>query len=150
MWKIRLECLLKPVFICGSSALRYNLPMVTLSIPAPHRRWLACALVLCLSGAGTLLHADERDHADHDIARQALEQGKVLPLRTVLEKVERDYQGQAVKVEFEQEGGRYIYEIRLLQNDGRMAKLKVDAVDGKVLDVRRKEHAKDQDAHPHR
>jgi uncharacterized membrane protein YkoI len=55
-----------------------------------------------------------------------------------------------VKVEFDEDDGRYIYEIRLLQNDGRMAKLKVDAMDGKVLEVRRKEKAKDRDAHPHR
>ena len=109
-------------------------------------RLLARALALCLVGTTPVLHADD----DHEMARQALAQGKVLALRTVLEKVERDYQGQVVKVEFEQEGGRYIYEIRLLQNDGRMAKLKVDAVDGKVLDIRRREHTKDRDAHPHR
>ena len=42
-------------------------------------------------------------------------------------------------MEFEQDDGRFIYEIRLLQSDGRMAKLKVDAVDGRVLDIRRKE-----------
>ena len=119
---------------------------MNLSTTSFHRRLLARALALCLAGATPLLHAD----GDHDKARHALVQGKVQPLRTVLEKVERDYQGQAVKVEFEQEDGRYIYEIRLLQNDGRMAKLKVDAVDGKVLDIRRREHTKDRDAHPHR
>ena len=54
------------------------------------------------------------------------------------------------QVDFDEDDGRYIYEIRLLQNDGRMAKLKVDAVDGKVLEVRRKEKTKDRDAHPHR
>ena len=40
---------------------------------------------------------------------------------------------------FEHDDGRYIYEIRLLQADGRMAKLKVDAVDGKLLSIKRKE-----------
>lgn len=119
---------------------------MNLSTTSFHRRLLARALALCLAGATPLLYAD----GDHDKARQALVQGKVQPLRTVLEKVERDYQGQAVKVEFDEDDGRYIYEIRLLQNDGRMAKLKVDAVDGKVLEVRRKEQAKDRDAHPHR
>ncbi|OYW19489.1 MAG: hypothetical protein B7Z54_03745 [Sphingobacteriales bacterium 12-47-4] len=49
------------------------------------------------------------------MARQALERGQVLPLRTVLEKVEREYQGQVLKVEFEHDDGRFIYEIRLLQ-----------------------------------
>ena len=116
----------------------------------PLRRWLLSGLALCMLGAFPLLRADERNHGDHAMALQALEQGRVLPLRTVLEKVERDYQGQALKVEFEQDDGRFIYEIRLLQSDGRMVKLKVDAVDGRVLDIRRKERGGDRDAHPRR
>jgi len=90
--------------------------------------------------AGTAAQAAERGHGDHDLARQALERGQVLPLRTVLEKVEREYQGQVLKVEFEHDDGRFLYEIRLLQQDGRMAKLKIDAVDGRVLQIKRKEH----------
>lgn len=77
--------------------------------------------------------------SDHELARQALQQGKVLPLRTVLDQVERDYQGQVVKVEFEHDDGRFIYEMRVLHPDGKLSKLKIDAVDGKVLSVRRKE-----------
>lgn len=85
-------------------------------------------------------HERGREHGhDHHMARQALEQGRVLPLRSVLEKVERDYQGQVLKIEFEQERGQFFYEIRLLQSDGRMAKLKVDAVDGRVLFIKRRE-----------
>ena len=112
------------------------------------RRWVLSGLALCMLGAFPLLRADERNHGDHAMALQALEQGRVLPLRTVLEKIERDYQGQALKVEFEQDDGRFIYEIRLLH--GRMVKLKVDAVDGKVLETKRKEPGKDRDAHPRR
>ncbi|MBS0465822.1 MAG: PepSY domain-containing protein [Proteobacteria bacterium] len=94
------------------------------------------ALALGVWGAAGSLHADDR--SDHELARQALQQGQVLPLRSVLERIERDYQGQVLKVEFERDDGRYIYEIRLLQQDGRMAKLKVDAVDGRVLSIKRK------------
>ncbi len=112
------------------------------------RRLAATLLALLLLGASPLLRAD--DHRSHELARQALEQGRVLPLRTVLEKIERDYQGQALKVEFEQDDGRFLYKIRLLQSDGRMVKLKVDAVDGKVLESKRKEPGKDRDAHPRR
>ncbi|WP_416401005.1 PepSY domain-containing protein [Alicycliphilus denitrificans] len=93
------------------------------------------ALVLGTLGAGGALHADE---GDHELAREALRQGQVLPLRQVLDKVEREYQGQVLKIEFERDDGRYVYEIRLLQKDGRMAKLKVDAVDGRVLKIKRK------------
>ena len=116
----------------------------------PLRRLVLCCLALLLLGGSPVLRADDHDHGSHELARQALEQGRVLPLRTVLEKIERDYQGQALKVEFEQDDGRFLYKIRLLQSDGRMVKLKVDAVDGKVLETKRKEQRKDRDAHPRR
>ena len=110
-----------------------------MTVPATrHPRRLA--LLGLLAGglvAGAPLHAEPNDH---DLARQALQQGKVLPLRTVLEKVEREYQGQVLKVEFEHDDGRFLYEIRLLQQDGRVAVLKIDAVDGRVLQIKRKEH----------
>ena len=64
--------------------------------------------------------------------------GLVGPDGALLDRVERAYQGQALKVEFEQDDGRFIYEIRLLQRDGRLVKLKVDAVDGRVLKIKRK------------
>ena len=99
------------------------------------RRHALLAVLACALGLPAWAHG----HGDHDLARQALEHGRVLPLRTVLDKVEHDYQGQVLKIEFEQEDGRFIYEIRVLQRDGRMAKLKVDAVDGRVLKIQRKE-----------
>lgn len=116
----------------------------------PLRRLILSCVALCLLGASPLLRADDDDHGAHELARQALEQGRVLPLRAVLEKIERDYQGQALKVEFEQDDGRFLYKIRLLQSDGRMVKLKVNAVDGKVLEIKRKEHGRDKDAHSRR
>ena len=107
---------------------------------ALRRPFVLMALAVAAATTGTAAQAAERGHGDHDLARQALERGQVLPLRTVLEKVEREYQGQVLKVEFEHDDGRFIYEIRLLQQDGRMAKLKIDAVDGRVLQIKRKEH----------
>lgn len=83
--------------------------------------------------------------SDHELARQALENGKVLPLSTVLAKVEHDYPGQPLKIEFEREHGRFIYEIRLLQPDGRIAKLRVDAFNGQLISVQRKDTDKDKD-----
>lgn len=116
------------------------------STPPPRRT----ALALLAGALAAPAWADHGPREDHELARQALQQGRVLPLRQVLDGVERDYGGQVLKIEFETEGGRFIYEIRLLQADGRMAKLKVDAVDGRVLDIRRKERGGDRDAHPRR
>ena len=67
---------------------------------------------------------------------EALQDGKILPLRDVLDRVERDYPGQVVKVEFEEDDGEFIYEIRLLQSGGGLIKMKIDARDGKVLGVK--------------
>lgn len=91
------------------------------------------------SSSGSDWRRDGRHHGDHDLAHRALEQGQVLPLRAVLDKLEREYQGQVLKVEFEHDDGRFLYKLRLLQKDGRVVMLEVDAVDGAVLRVKRRE-----------
>lgn len=83
---------------------------------------------------------------DQDRARAAVQAGKVLPLKTLLERLERDHPGQVLEVELEQEGGRWIYEIRLLEPGGRLVKLELDAATAKVL--RRKERSRKSDARP--
>lgn len=71
--------------------------------------------------------------SDHDRARAAVQAGQVLPLKTVLERLEREHPGQVLEVELEPEGGRWIYEVRLLQADGRLVKLELDASTGARL-----------------
>ena len=108
-----------------------------MTVPATrHPRRLA--LLGLLAGglvAGAPLHAEPNDH---DLARQALQQGKVLPLRTVLEQVERDYQGQVLEVELDRDDGMFIYEIKLLAPGGNLMKMKLDAATGKVLGIKQK------------
>ena len=100
------------------------------------RNAVLLGLALSALGAGRAAHAD--GHDDHDLARQALQQGKVLPLRTVLDQVEREYKGQVIKVEFDREDGRFVYEIRLLQSDGKVVKLEIDASNGSLISMKRK------------
>ena len=76
-------------------------------------------------------HAD--DLIDHDRARQALEAGEILPLKTVLENVGRDMPGQVMEVELERQGARWVYEIKLLRPGGSLVKLLVDASDGTII-----------------
>ena len=49
-----------------------------------------------------LLSFADGDNGDHDRARQALLDGKVLSLRDVLDKVSRDFPGEPVEIEFEE------------------------------------------------
>jgi hypothetical protein len=119
-------------------------PFLTPTIrPAMKRRHflfqsLHSALAATLLAALPARADDDDDDDDHDRARRAVEQGHALPLRVVLDQVERQFQGRAVNVELERKHGRLIYEIRLLQADGRVVKLEVDAASGAVLQVKQK------------
>ena len=97
-------------------------------------RWLALPLRLALLAGSGAAHADREDH---ERARKALEAGEVLPLKTILERVEENFPGQVMDVELERErvGGRerWIYEIKVLRTGGALVKLKLDARDGSVL-----------------
>lgn len=84
--------------------------------------------------------------SEQDRARAAVQAGKVLPLKTLLERLEREHPGQVLEVELEQDDGRWIYEIKLLQPGGRLIKLELDAASGAVL--QRKERARKPDARP--
>lgn len=97
------------------------------------RRWLAPLLALLVVSL-PVAFADDSD--DHDQARQALEAGEILPLKTVLEKVSADTPGSVLEVELDRRHGRWVYEIKLLRQGGSVVKLWVDASDGNVIDRR--------------
>jgi uncharacterized membrane protein YkoI len=90
---------------------------------------LAAVLVPC-----GMAVADEP--ADHERARRALEAGEVMPLRTVLEQVERDYPGEVLEVELDREDGAWVYEIKLIRKGGDVLKLELDARDASLRSVR--------------
>jgi uncharacterized iron-regulated membrane protein len=78
----------------------------------------------------------ERAH-DHDRAREAVRAGEAMPLPALLERLHRSHPGQVLELELEREDGRWLYEIRLLQPDGQLVKLLVDARTAEVLKLRR-------------
>ena len=80
-----------------------------------------------------VMPAHAGDSGGQDRARRALESGEILPLREILQRVERDTPGQVIDVELEREAGRWIYEIKLLAAGGAIVGLEVDARDGSVL-----------------
>lgn len=93
-------------------------------------RWVCAVSLMCVAG---LCQADP----DHDRARRALEAGEILPLVTVLQRVERDHAGQVLDVELERENdglnARWVYKIKLLRPGGALVKLKIDGRDGSLI-----------------
>lgn len=75
---------------------------------------------------------------DHDRARRAVQAGEVLPLRTILDNAARDFPGDVIETELEEEHGRPIYEIKLISPQGQVMKVIYDARDGSVLKVKGK------------
>lgn len=116
-----------------------------LPVPAGRsdRRSRLAACVLCAAAlAVPPAWASGKD--DHDRARQAVQAGQVLPLPTVLERLQREVPGQVLEVELEQERERWIYEIKLLTPAGQLTKVKLDARTAEVLRVRSRESREDQ------
>ena len=93
-------------------------------------------IMVAMLGTGVSYAAD---NADHERARQAVEAGDVLPLRTILDRVERDYPGKVMEVELDREKGEWVYEIKLLRKGGALMKLKIQARDGTILGFKEKQ-----------
>ena len=70
--------------------------------------------------------------SDHDHVRELRFKGKIIPLRTLLEQV--DDEGMTViEAELEREHGQLVYELELLDTEGRIIERYYDAVTGKFL-----------------
>lgn len=106
----------------------------------PHTITVAARSLAAVLLAGAIavpaLARDHGDRRDHERARQAVTSGQVLPLRTVLERLEREHPGQVLEVELEQDDDQWVYEVKLLQNDGQLVKIKLDARTAAVLSSR--------------
>lgn len=100
--------------------------------------WVAlCAGALTFGGG--LARAD----SDHDRARQALQAGEVLPLASILVRVEREHAGNVLDVELDRdkEDGvvRWVYKIKVLTLNGTRIKLRMDAKSGELITAKRKD-----------
>ncbi len=107
-------------------------------------------LTVALLAAGVLLGgmapppAGASDRRDHERARAAVEAGQALPLPVLLERLRRTHPGEVLELELEREDGRWVYEVKLLQANGQLLKLDVDAASAQVLQVKRKGGARDE------
>ncbi|ABL69758.1 MULTISPECIES: PepSY domain-containing protein [Paracoccus] len=70
---------------------------------------------------------------DFEYARDAVEQGRILPLAEVLARLHETQPGRVSEVELEEEDGMTIYEIELVTPDGRLIEVEIDAASGRIL-----------------
>jgi len=60
--------------------------------------------------------------------------GQILPLETLLERARARHPGKVLDVELEHEHGRYVYEVILLDQAGRVWEVEMDAATGELLE----------------
>ena len=104
------------------------------------KRMLRTIIVAVALGAGIVAPTLAGDK-DHELARKALAAGEILPLKKILEIVDREVPGQLLEIELDREDRQWIYTVKVLTNRGGVSKLEVDAANGEIVsrkDKRRK------------
>lgn len=102
-------------------------------------RYMLAIIVMmsAVSAGAALVQADE---ADQVRAREAMLRGEVEPLTKALEVIEKNFQGDIIEVELEEEdkfgtGPTLIYEMKLLTPTGDVLKIKLHAKNLNILTV---------------
>jgi uncharacterized membrane protein YkoI len=94
------------------------------------RVWLAAAALLLAAAASA--HCDDIDYRE---AHRLVQEGRILPLAEILERVQSEVPGQVIEVELELDDGVYEYELKIISPDGKVLEVEVDAASGKILDI---------------
>jgi len=107
------------------------------------RSGLTVILAMVLAGA-TLVAApraaDARDQDElrRDEVRRAVESGEIHSLTDILSTLRGKLPGEVAGVEIEHEGGRWRYEFRVVDSQGRLFEVYVDARSGEIERIKEK------------
>ena len=70
---------------------------------------------------------------EHDAVRAIKQRGDILSLDQILRDARAQHAGRVLESELEQKDGRYVYEVELVDDQGRVWEMKFDAGTGEVL-----------------
>lgn len=73
---------------------------------------------------------------DHEKALSAMEAGEIQPLGEILRVLSLRQPGKVLEVELEFKSGQWIYEIKMIQDDGVVREIKVNAKSGEILKIK--------------
>ncbi len=93
----------------------------------------AVALAVAVIGWACAEDRDEVRHEDAEQASRGVQSGELEPLARIVAAVRERYQGEIVETEFEAEDGPPYYEFHILQPNGHVIQIKVDARSGRYL-----------------
>jgi uncharacterized membrane protein YkoI len=70
---------------------------------------------------------------EHDTVRAIKQRGDILSLDRILQEARGQHPGRVLESELEEKDGRYVYEVELVDEQGRVREMKFDASTGEVL-----------------
>ena len=106
---------------------------MSLSIPRRAAITLLAAALAVAALPRAVPAKDREEKEDHERARRALERGEIQSLDKVMAAVRDRINGEVVGVELERDDGVWIYEFKVLRDDGRVIEIKIDAATARIL-----------------
>jgi uncharacterized membrane protein YkoI len=79
------------------------------------------------------VHDWEDEDRSHDRARRASEAGEILTIAEIYERARREVPGRILEAELDRWHGRWVYELKILDPQGRLYELNYDAADGRII-----------------
>jgi len=103
----------------------------------PRRRWRGALLLGAVLAALGVALGSTPAAADRDFerARELRDAGEIVPFGLILEHTHQFHPGHVINVKFEEEDGRYIYELEVLDPEGVVWALIFDARTGKLIET---------------
>lgn len=87
------------------------------------------AILLCGAAAGGIAYA-----LDNGDVLELRQEGKILPFERILQSALKQHpKAQILEVEFEEEDGKYYYQLEILTKQGIVRDLEIDAYTGRLL-----------------
>lgn len=71
--------------------------------------------------------------------RKLRETGDILPLEALLQDVRQHYPGRIIEIELEKEDDRYVYELEIVDDNGIVWEIELDARTGELLERERED-----------
>lgn len=93
------------------------------------------AILCLLTFACTLPLVSLADDDEWRELHEQVEAGELLPLSEIMETLRREYKGEVIEVELEDEAGARVYEIELLGPDGQVVEFLLDAATGEIIGI---------------
>ena len=99
---------------------------------------MVLAAAALVTAAPPMADAHDQDEARRDEVRRAVESGEIHSLAEILDALRGKLPGEVAGVEIERKGDRWRYEFRVVDGQGRLFEVYVDARSGEIERIKEK------------